>query len=342
MKINCHNTFDRCKEVVLGSVDISLLDTIESKNKRFILEDVIYETKEDLDNIQKILESFDIKVHRPCTNNDFSCNIKTPFFETHGWHIPFTPRDIFFVYDDSLIITGPMEHNRYFEHHSYEKILQYYFDMGSHVSAMPFSSLNKHVYENTENDIDYFNNEFPMIAAANIMKYGKDIILSEHLSGNKKGSEWIKRHMGDEYRYHTLPKHLAGHVDGLINILKPGVLTSVVDKTLLPSFFDNWEVLGSTEVVDSRKNNKSCNFLISDNMQDDDFEGTFLGYNMFSIDQEHVLLNSFTDKSVLKQLEKNNIIPIFADIQHTHFLNQGHTCCILDTVRESNLEDYSL
>lgn len=340
MKINCHNTFDLCKEVIVGDVNKSLLDTIENKNKRFILEDVIEETKEDLNDIQKILESFGTKVHRPDITADFSKKITTPYFETQGWHLPLTPRDIFYVYEDTLVVTAPMDRNRYFEHHPYQNILQHYFDEGSHVISMPFPALDDGAYENVEIHHNYFNNEFPMAAAANLMKYGKDIIVSDVLSANEKGIEWIRRQMGDGYRFRTLPTNLAGHVDGLINILKPGVVASIVGKSLLPDFFKNWEVI-CLEEIDPRRIRTRNVSLVTDNLQDDDFEGSFLGCNMFSIDQEYVILNSFTEKTILQQLEKQNITPIFSDIRHFNFLNQGHTCCILDTVRDSKLEDYS-
>lgn len=342
MKINCHDTFSPCKEVILGDINNTLLDTVENENQKFILKDVIHETKEDLENIQKVLESFDISVLRPNVNANFSCPIATPYFETYGWHLPLTPRDIFFIYEDKFIVTTPMDRNRYFEHHCYENIIQYYFDNDSQILSMPFSALSETTYLNINEEYQYFNNDFPMISAANIMKYGKDIFIIDSMSANKKGAQWIKRQLGDEYRVHTLPECFSGHIDSIINILKPGVVSSVAGKSLLPDFFKNWEVI-CLEDTDLRKmsiQNDSA-LLISDNIQDDDFEGTYLGYNMFPIDQEHVLLNSFTDKSILKQLEKNKITPVFADIQHSNFLNQGHTCCILDTVRDSNLEDYT-
>ena len=339
MKINCHNTFDPLKEAILGSVSTTLVNSIENKNKKEIIQDIINDTIEDLDNIQKILNSFGVKVHRPNCEYNFSKHLTTPSFDIQSWHVPLCPRDLFFTYEDILVITGAMEHNRYFEHHCYEDIVTEYFDDGSHVVAMPQSALSNSVYENVDQDFEFVNNNFPMFAAANLTKYGRDIFVNSRLSANNKGIEWIKRQMGQDYRYHFANKKTPGHIDGIFNILKPGVVSSVVPKQFLPDFFDSWDVICMDDVDPRRL--RTMPELVTDDLQDDDFEGTFLGYNIFSIDQENILISESAPVEILKKLEKHKFNIIFADLRHTNFLNQGLTCITLDTVRDGNLDDYS-
>ena len=77
MKVNCYNTFDKLEEMVLGSLDFSVLDGIPNLNKRNIMQDVLYQTDSDFNDIVKILNGFGTKVHRPdCSSVDFSKTYK--------------------------------------------------------------------------------------------------------------------------------------------------------------------------------------------------------------------------------------------------------------------------
>lgn len=342
MKINSHNTFDPLQEVILGSVSTSVLDTVENPNKRYILEEIINDTAEDLDAISDILTKFGVTVLRPDTSGvDFSKCHSTPYFEITGHRVPLSPRDLFFAYNDTIITTATADQNRYFESLYYNKIFQRYMDHDSHVISMPMATLEDSIYEDKENipDFGYYNNSFPMMSAANFQKYGKDIFYSAYTTINDSALRWIKKQLGDAYRFHAMPSQVRGHIDACINILKPGVIASNLPKNQLPEFFANWTVITDQDIFKNRSYNALPDF-ISDNIQDDDFENTELGLNMFCIDQQNVLVYNTIKTSLLKQIEKAGFNPIQVNFRHTHFLNQGFTCITLDTVRAGNLEDY--
>jgi len=338
MKINCHNTFDPLQEVILGNVNLTILDTIDNPNKRHILEHCLYDTIEDLENISKIFQQAGITVLCPSVDCDYSKVCRTPWFETIGTHMPLTPRDILFTVADKLIATFTGERSRFFEQACYTDIFNHYLDHDSYVISMPMPTINDMVFDDVKDNTAYYNNQEALIDAANIQKYGKDILISGSYTANPRALKWVKKIVGDNYRIHVLPAPMQGHIDAIFNILKPGVVSTCLEPDLLPDFFKGWQVI-------QVKNNYNLykwtdHSVITDRIQDDDYENTILDANMFSIDENTVLVYDWTDKNTLKQLEKAGITPVPVSFRHAHFLNQGITCLTLDTVRKGNIEDY--
>ncbi len=343
MKVNSHNTFDKLQEVILGSMSLSVVDSEPDPRKKYILETVINDTIEDLDNLENIFKSFDVKVHRPNHEAvDFSQTCNTPYFQTNGHRVPLTPRDIFFSYEDTIITTPNPDQNRYFEYLAFNDILMYYMNEESHVISMPVPTLDNSIYSDTENiaDFGYYNDSFPMMSAANFQKYGIDIFYSNYNTINPSALRWMKRQLGSKYRWHALGSKVRGHLDACFNILKPGVVASVLPKSELPDYFKNWTVITDQEGFKNRKYNDLPEF-ISEHVQDDDSADSFLALNVCCIDQQHVIVYDTTKSSILKQIEACGMTPVLATMRHTHFLNQGLSCVTLDTVRDSKLEDYT-
>jgi len=343
MKVNSHNTFSPLQEVILGSVDISVTDTVEHPQKKYILEEIVHETAEDLDNIEKLLKSFNVNVLRPTYNGiNFSQQCVTPYFKTNGHRVPLTPRDIFFCYQDTIVNTTNADRNRFFETLFFSEILKKYLDNDSHVLSMPMAPLDDSIYdeESITEEFAYYNNSFPMASAANFQKYGKDIFYCKYSTINDSALKWFKKQLGPEYRFIPVGGRITGHIDGAINILKPGVIASVFPKKDLPDYFQNWTVITDQDVFKHRSYNQ-IGSLISDNIQDDDFQNTVLGLNMFCIDEQHALVYDSLKPSLLKQMENVGITPIPVPFRHSHYLGQGFTCITLDTVRRGDLEDYT-
>ena len=62
--INVYDDFTRLNEVILGDVNMYLLDTVDVRYRQQI-EDIFLQTKDDLDSIQNILESIGVKYTGP-------------------------------------------------------------------------------------------------------------------------------------------------------------------------------------------------------------------------------------------------------------------------------------
>ena len=94
--INVYDDFTRLNEVILGDVNMYLLDTVDVKYRQQI-EDIFLQTKDDLDSIQNILESKGVKVHRPNIKEEFAKTIITPTWSEKGIRNCLSPRDSFAV-----------------------------------------------------------------------------------------------------------------------------------------------------------------------------------------------------------------------------------------------------
>lgn len=335
MKINCYDTFTDLREVILGSVNDSVLDCIDNPDKRTIMADVLAGVQEDLSTTQQILESFGVRVHRPCTDSDFSQQISTPWFDLRGHHLPMTPSDLLLAQANKIIITASADRTRFFEQVFYKSVFEYYQD--SLVLSMPMPRLHDSLYHNVDSQHDYFNDDEPLIDAANIQLFGKDIFVTRSLTANQKGINWIKQAIGPQYRYHVMPDYMSGHIDSVFNILRPGLVFSNLDKHQLPDMFANWSVIQTVpDPVTSQQQ------FLTGNVQDDDFANTVLDVNVVCIDQHHVLVHEWMkENAVVRQLEQHGITPVFAPMRYSHFINQGLKCMIQDTVRAGNLEDYA-
>lgn len=333
MKINCYDTFSPLKEVILGSVSMNVIDSIQDENKKEIMRDTLAYVNEDLLEIEKTFQEFGVHVHRPDTDFDFSANLITPFFSIKGSRIPLAPSDIILAHADKIIITSGGDRLRFFEQICYSKIFDHYSD--SAIINMPMPRLDDRLYLDAPEKY-YFNNNEALIEAANVQLFGKDIFLTKALTANQKGIHWLKTIIGSEYRFHILPDRLSGHIDNVFNILRPGLLVSNHPKSELPDFFESWEVIHVTPLQ------RTVPDLISTSVQDDDFCNTLLDINLVCLDADHVMVMShLKDSDLIKEIEKHKIQPIFVPMRYCHFINQGLKCMIQDTIRLGSLEDYT-
>lgn len=333
MKINCYDTFSPLKEAILGSVSPNVIDSIQDSNKKTVMRDVLAYINEDLCEIEKTLRALGVCVHRPDVDIDFSANLVTPFFNVKGNRIPLAPSDIILAHADKIIITASGDRSRFFEQLCYNRIFDYY--SCSPIINMPMPRLADDLYHNVTGD-GYFNNNEPLIDAANVQVFGRDIFLTSPLSANQKGIHWLQTIIGPEYRFHVLPDRFSGHIDNVFNIVRPGLLVSNHPKESLPDFFKSWKVIHADPLQ------RPMPDLISTNVQDDDFANTVIDINLICIDADHVMMMSYLKDSVLtKELENHGIQPIFVPMRYAHFVNQGLKCMIQDTVRLGSLEDYT-
>ena len=83
---------------------------------------------EDLDNLARVLEQHNVKVHRPDVLSKV-CRVQTPTFKTEVSSAS-NVRDITLVYNDKLIETPTFVRNRYFENMALYKVFSDAFDNG--------------------------------------------------------------------------------------------------------------------------------------------------------------------------------------------------------------------
>ena len=329
--INCYNTFDPIKEIMLGDVDHSVIELCDHSQKDRLTH-IFNKTKKELNQLQLSLEQRGIVVHRPKKINNTS--IKTPTWESNGIKIPLSPRDNFLVLGDTIVETASWQKERAFEGHYWRDVFLKFFKNGARWYSMPMPCYNyNNVDDAFDDDIANFD---PMIDNAALIKYGKDIFVSGAGSHNQLGLDWLKS-IFPEFRYHNLDKNIyKGHLDTHFTILRPGLLLTYHPKSDLPSFFKKWEIIHVNP--DHDRTLSDCQELYDEKIQDDDFANTVLAVNALSIDHNTVMMYDHykNNQYLINQFNKHNIEIVFVPFTYSHFFNQGLTCITNELIRDTN------
>ncbi|KUF95565.1 Serine/threonine-protein phosphatase [Phytophthora nicotianae] len=183
------------------------------------------------------------------------------------------PRDVLIVFGNEIVEAPMAWRSRYFEFRPYRKLIKEYFQKGGKWTAAPKPQMSDELYnENWQAESGVFNSvitEFePTFDAAEFTRMGRDIFTQQSQVTNKFGIEWVRRHLGDDYRVHILDfqDRNAMHIDGTFVPLMPGKLlanpfrpciTGRPVKTYsyknkdyeycLPEMFKGWEVFVAPE-----------------------------------------------------------------------------------------------
>jgi N-dimethylarginine dimethylaminohydrolase len=328
--VHCYNTFDTLKEVILGDIDENVLEFC-NQNQLDRLSHIVKRTKQDLDRIQQTFESRNIVVHRPTFFSN-QC-VETPYWKSQGLKTPLSPRDNFLVIGNTIVETASWQKERFFESFYFREIFLSYYKQGANWISMPMPRHDE--YDPDPMDNNAIPNRDPMIDAANVIKYGKDLFVSAWGSNNQLGLEWLYRNFTD-YRIHPVTSDkITGHLDTHFTIIRPGLLYSYHSKDDLPDYFKSWDMLSLDPSRD--KEISMSQAFIDDKLQDDDFANTVLGINILVGDPHTVYVydHMLENYHFLKQLEKYHIEPVFVPFAYSHFFNQGLTCLTLDTVRDT-------
>ena len=357
-KINVYSEWAPLEEVIIGSCVNFNMDGID-KNFRFIYENrdgkfvdrnephklnqkYIDERQEDLDNMQKLLESEGVVVKRP-KRLDLITEIKTPNFVSYTTGCD-SPRDMYLCVGNEVIETPPTNPKRYFEHLLLKHVFMEYFRSGSKWTVIPRPSME-------EKSIDYSfwkdNLHKPLSSienieesyeilfdAANCLKFGKDILMNVGTKNHELGAIWLQRHLENKYRVHPI-RLCDTHIDGHMIPIAPGKL--LVNEgamygyyNQLPAELQRWDRI---PILDK---NFSFDYP-SDHLQMASNVG--MSVNVLSLDEKRILIR---DNAILtiKALEKAGFEPIPFRLRHSELFGGGIHCSTVDVRRKEVMEDY--
>jgi|TARA_B100000035_G_C21028440_1_gene567244 hypothetical protein len=344
--------FQPLKETIVGKAfSPDDFDKVEDQEAKDLLKRICEETNEDIEDLVKILEDAGVKVHRP--NNLFAYetyeSIQTPWFNATFPNHPLMPRDVLGVFGNTIVEHFTAQGGRFFENLAYQDISREMYDNGMRWLSMPMPKVTSQNSANVKPP--YHTDNQILFHAANIVKCGKDLFHSQ--SGNKDikkgkgtevGLEWLKRELGDEFRWNEVP--VGGHCDGKIALLKPGVLMTW-NKDWVPDRLKNWDIIEADSETDLPKEfeNMRKQRFYKDFIDEyfshwtGQIEETVFDVNVFSISEEAVICTG-TNKDAFRRMEKQGITPIFWKFRHQYFWDGGVHCLTQDLVREGEQEDY--
>ncbi len=293
---------------------------------------IIDETEEDLNAFVTVLEDLGITVKRPETwphEDKFS----TIHWESEGYY-NYCPRDIMLVIGDQIIETPNVIRSRAQESYSYRKLMIDYLKSGAKWYSAPKPMLLDSLFD-VDMDKPMPRNDEPAFDAANILRFGRDLLYLVSGTGNELGGQWLQTILGDEFQVHFLKDvYYGSHIDSTFVALRPGLLLcnpARINDHTLPKFLKQWQVIYSppmenTEQFDADYLSKSIG-------------SKWIDMNLFSINPNLVVVDR-DQTALIKLLEKQGIDVIPLKLRHSKMMGGGFHCVTLDTRRKGTLQQY--
>jgi N-dimethylarginine dimethylaminohydrolase len=293
---------------------------------------IIDETEEDLNAFVTVLEDLGITVKRPETwphEDKFS----TIHWESEGYY-SYCPRDIMLVIGDQIIETPNVIRSRAQESFSYRKLMIDYLKSGAKWYSAPRPMLLDSLFD-VDMEKPMPRNDEPAFDAANILRFGRDLLYLVSGTGNELGGQWLQTILGDDFRVHFLKDvYYGSHIDSTFVALRPGLILcnpARINEHTLPEFLKQWEVIYSPPMENT--NSFDADYLSKS------IGSKWIDMNLFSINPNLVVVDR-DQTALIKLLEKQGIDVIPLKLRHSKMLGGGFHCITLDTRRKGTLQHY--
>ena len=294
---------------------------------------IIEETEEDLNEFVGILERLKITVKRPETW-PHDATFSTINWESQGYY-NYCPRDVMLVIGDHIIETPNVIRSRAQETFSYRALLLDYMKSGAKWYSAPKPMLLDSLFEGVDLDKPVPRNDEPAFDAANILRFGQDLVYLISATGNEMGGHWLQTILGDKFRVHFLKDvYYGSHIDSTFVALRPGLILANparVNDDTLPEILKQWKVIYSppmenTERFDSAYRSKCIG-------------SDWIDMNSFSISPNLVVVDKH-QTALMKLLEKEGLDVIPLELRHSKMLGGGFHCVTLDVRRSGTMQRY--
>ena len=338
-RINSYTSWQPLEEVIVGrAYPPDYFDFIDNAQVRNQLQQILAETAEDLDNLQRTIETYGARVRRP----DLPARDSFVWHQTAGSGAPLpplTPRDWQISLGDRLLRVLAMP--------ELDRICADFADqvVNPHRSAW---------------DTDCVLNG---ASASCIVRVGEDVFFDNSDFLRPDQTAWIRANVLDS-RYRVHEAVTDGHGDAVFAILKPGViLSSKHDMHLdLARDFPGWEVLkvwdssiwAAMEVGKFKYEESPGAWYVQGQTPTPEFTAfvdtylnrwtgfvaeTVFDVNCLVLDESNVIFSAY-NKPVFDFCRSHGIEPIISELRHSYFWDGGISCCTQDLRRRGGLERY--
>jgi N-dimethylarginine dimethylaminohydrolase len=293
---------------------------------------IIEETEEDLNEFIRVLEGQGVTVKRPQTWRH-EAKFSTIHWESQGYY-NYCPRDVLLVIGDQIIETPNVIRSRAQETASYRILLMEYFKSGAKWYSAPKPMLLDSLFE-VDLDRPTPRDDEPAFDAANVLRFGRDLIYLVSATGNELGGHWLQTILGDQFRVHFLKDvYYGSHIDSTIVALRPGLVLcnpARVNDDTLPKILKQWKIIYSPPMENTDR-------------YDADYLSKCIGsdwidMNAFSINPNLVVVDR-NQTALMRLLEKHGLDVIPLKLRHSKMLGGGPHCVTLDIRRSGTLERY--
>ena len=353
--VSSHNEWDPLEEVIVGRLEGSVIPSAHPvvtcnipgaaalgqrlaagiRYPRLMIEPA----QRELDGLVALLEGLGVTVRRPDPWNH-GARFRTPHFSSRGF-CNSCPRDNLLVIGDEIIETPMAWPCRTFENFAYRPILKDYFRRGARWTAAPRPQLADELFDpdfrlpRAGEEMRYILTEWePVFDAADFFRCGRDIFCIRSNVTNAMGIDWLRRHLGPDYRIHEIESRCRNpmHIDTTILPLGPGRLLvnpDYLDPDRLPAILKGWDILIAPEPTPITDRVLEITSLC----------GRWLSMNILAVDEKRVIVDPHHE-DMMRALERWGFEPIPCPFLHYAAFGGAFHCAILDVRRRGALECY--
>ena len=360
--VSSWNEWDPLKHVIVGRADGCCIPAPEPALDAKVPEDsdmrgqygprpqeTIDRANALLDDFAAMLEKRGIIVDRP-TPLDFNQPTATPDWKTETMFGCMPPRDVLLTVGKEILEATMSYRCRWFEYLCYRPLLQRYYneDPGMRHEAAPKPRLTDEDYrpdylsekigeqkrlEWTADKYFVTTEEEPLFDAADVLRFGKDLVVQHGFTTNLKGIDWLQRHFPD-HRVH--PVNFPGdpypiHIDATFTPLRPGLLLNNPQRRLPDDQRALFEKNG-WEIVDAAQPAHNSPPPLC-------YSSVWLSMNVLVLDPKTVCVEK-TEVYQAEQMDKLGINVVEVDLRDAYAFGGGLHCCTADVLREGSCEDY--
>jgi len=294
---------------------------------------IIEETEEDLNKFVQVLEGLGITVKRPQTW-PHEAKFSTIHWESNGYY-NYCPRDIMMIIGDHIIETPNVMRSRAQETQSYRTLLIEYLRSGAKWYSAPKPMLLDSLFNGVDLKKPTPRNDEPAFDAANVLRFGEDLIYLVSSTGNELGGQWLQTILGDKFRVHFLNDvYYGSHIDSTLVALRPGLILcnpSRVNDDTLPRILKQWKVIYSPPMENTDRYDAD---YLAESIGSD-----WIDMNVFGINPNLVVVDR-DQTALIKLLEKEGLDVIPLKFRHSKMMGGGPHCATLDIRRAGTLQRY--
>jgi glycine amidinotransferase len=312
-------------------------------------QETINRANELLDNFASLLRGRGIRVDRPVAI-DYGQPVATPDFSSSNQFGCMAPRDVLLTIGREIVEATMSYRCRWFEYLSYRPLLQTYFDEDPcfRHTAAPKPRLTDKSYR-----LDYLDDrigiekrlqwtasryfvtseEETLFDAADVLRFGRDLIVQHGFTTNRKGIEWLRRHF-PEHRVHAL--NFPGdpypiHIDCTFVPIRPGLILNNPERPIPDAqreLFDrnDWQIVDAARPSHNRPPSL-C------------YSSVWLSMNVLMLDPKTVCVEE-TEVHQADQLDRLGLEVVPVKLRDAYPFGGGLHCCTADVLREGDWEDY--
>jgi glycine amidinotransferase len=356
------NEWDPLEEVIVGSAAGAVYpecgpilaaggepDWLMHYQGAFVEDELVHAAIAQLDELVRVLKQAGVTVRRP-DPHPHNIAYSSPFWRCHGgWNL-INARDLFLVVGDHIVECASPVRHRHFESLAYHRLFTEYFRAGARWTSAPRPALRDALYDaaagariaerldparpktlapGAEHAYPITESE-PVWEAADFMRCGRDLFVTQSVVTNQLGIEWVRRLLGDGFRVHELATRSAApwHIDTTFVPLAPGrALVNPDWLAEVPACLKSWELLPAPPPT----------YAEDSPMAHPHFTSQWLSMNVLSLDPKRVIVDT-QQRELIRRLEGWGFEPVPIPFDYVGLFGGSFHCATLDVRRRGALE----